>query len=383
MVDALLPETVVDANDTTAQAATVATIAGSRASRRRRSSSSTAAFAAIDGTRRSDLESNAANLMSLGKTLLPGLLSFYNSSADAAARRVTLSVVTKYLGLSPPVVLKPLITTDDTNDGPRFAPFVAGLLGENCSAAESLAGLSLAHFALTKLPEVKNLFAREGVVHEIKRLKDVGEAKAEEERAAVAAAAKASTATAGGGDADGAPGAAGATRSEGAVASFGGLSTGTLPAAATAGATDVAGSSATMAAALQAAGAPRLPLRLAPLRQTVSSGESSAKTVGDVAKAVVAKHLEADMNDDEEADSVFARLTAVARSLTNLAGSNSNGLEGAEALRKLSGILGDSRGISTFELSRSGVVKLSSLISVPRHTQPWSGPSALWHLRRH
>lgn len=368
LIDALLPETVSDANDTTAQAATAATIAGSRASRRRRSSNSVAAFAAIDTARRSDLEHNTENLNFFGKTLLPGLLSFYNSSADSSARRVALSVVTKYLGLAPPVALKPLIITDETNEGPRFAPFVAGLLGENCSASESLAGLSLAHFALSKLPEVKMLFAREGVVHEIKRLKIVGDERAEKERLAAAIAASAAAASATAAEARGAAASrekssapAGSTveTSRAAV----GASSGTADSA-TAVASNAAGTSgessapaAAMAAALQAAtgGAPRNPLRLAPVRPTVVPADSSAKTVGDVAKAVVDKHLATDVNDEEEGDSVFAKLSAVARALSEGAAADSEEL-GMEALQKLGAVLGDSRGMSTFELSRSGVV---------------------------
>jgi E3 ubiquitin-protein ligase TRIP12 len=192
LADAMLPDTVADSDDSTAQAAVAATISASRAVRRRRSSTTTAAFAVVDTARRAYLAERPGALAFFGKTLLPSLLAFYHSSADTSARRTTLSVVAKFLGLATPAVLKPLILTDevetrpdgaDAPAGPRFAPFLAGLLGENCSVAESLAGLSLTHFALSKLPEVKTLFVREGVVHEMRRLKAAGEKRGGECRA--------------------------------------------------------------------------------------------------------------------------------------------------------------------------------------------------------
>jgi E3 ubiquitin-protein ligase TRIP12 len=360
LIDALLPDTAADAEDTTAQAAITATIAASRAARRRRSSSSTAAFAAIDITRRSDLEKNVESLSFFGKTLLPELVEFYNSSADSSARRVSLSVLTKYLGLAPADVLKPLLITDETNDKPRFAPFVAGLLGENCSMSENLAGLALANFALTKLPEVKVLFAREGVVYEMRRLKVAGEEKAEKDRLAAAAAAETGSAgaatiaaaAAGGGaratgSADGARGSTSETAAAGAASSV--ANTGAAFA-------DHTSPAAAVAAALAAVGAPRLPLRLAPLRQTASSVDSPAKTVADVARAIVVKHLDAGMSVDEGEDNVLAKLTAVAESLSKAGGLEADLRDGYGALRNLAGVLGNSRGVSTFELSRSGVV---------------------------
>ncbi|CAN8065178.1 unnamed protein product [Agarophyton chilense] len=148
-------------------------------SRRRRSIGPSANFAAIDAKRREALERNSTSLLFFGTELFETLMRFYISSADSNARRLTLSVLSKFISISPQVVLNTVIMNNEveqqseeslTLTAVRFCPFVAALLGENSSKSEALVGLAMTSSALEKLPSLREAFVREGVVHEIVRL---------------------------------------------------------------------------------------------------------------------------------------------------------------------------------------------------------------------
>ncbi|PXF50091.1 E3 ubiquitin-protein ligase UPL3 [Gracilariopsis chorda] len=151
-------------------------------SRRRRSVGSAANFTAIDAKRREALEKDPSSLRFFGKELFETLMRFYISSADSNARRLALSVMSKFITISPQEVLTTVIhdgkeegDSDDsqTKTTIRFCPFVAALLGENSSKSEALVGLAMTSSALEKLPSLREAFVREGVVHEIVRLASV------------------------------------------------------------------------------------------------------------------------------------------------------------------------------------------------------------------
>lgn len=151
-------------------------------SRRRRSVGSAANFSAIDAKRREGLEKNPSSLRFFGKELFETLMRFYISSADSNARRLALSVMSKFITISPQEVLTIVVqdgkqAADAEESQPqttiRFCPFVAALLGENSSKSEALVGLAMTSSALEKIPSLREAFVREGVVHEIVRLASV------------------------------------------------------------------------------------------------------------------------------------------------------------------------------------------------------------------
>lgn len=154
------------------------TQSSSRSRRRHRSTSSSVAFAAVDAKRREELSKDTTPLLSFGQNLFAVLMKFYISSADANARRSALSVMSKFITIAPQGVLRDVIQNNDGSIGDstqksniiRFCPFVAALLGENSSRAETLVGLAMTDAALQKLPALRDSFVREGVVHEIVRL---------------------------------------------------------------------------------------------------------------------------------------------------------------------------------------------------------------------
>lgn len=166
------------------------TQSSSRSRRRHRNTSSSAAFAVVDAKRREELSKDITTLQFFGRNLFAVLMKFYISSADANARRSALSVMSKFITIAPHGVLRDVIQNNDGSTGNsthksnviRFCPFVAALLGENSSRAETLVGLAMTDSALQKLPTLRDSFVREGVVHEIVRLAafDV-EIQAEEE----------------------------------------------------------------------------------------------------------------------------------------------------------------------------------------------------------
>lgn len=399
LADALLPEVVAEAEDETGKAVLSAAQTVSRSLRRRRTSSITNAFAAVDKTRRKNLTDHPDTLLFFGKTLLPTLLLHYNSSADNTARQTTLSVVTKFLGLAPAAVLEPLLlriassTTTSAVELPEeetasISPFIAMLLGENCSFGEKLAGLSLAHYALAKLPDMMTTFAREGVAHEMRQLKEVGEkefVEKEKERAekekATALAAEASAVAKKALEESSAAAATGAAAGAGvseelavagaAAARTGGVEEGASTAAAsTAASAGAAGSSAApsgaasepsgnpaaaMMAAFQAAASSRMASRLVPLRHPAVPTETPSTAVASVAKIVVLKYLNETDDGNAEGDSVFATLTSAAQALVKAVEKNDLKV-GTDALDLLAITLGGQHGISTFELSRSGIV---------------------------
>jgi E3 ubiquitin-protein ligase TRIP12 len=386
LADALLPETDPEADKDTAGAATAATTSTSRSSRRRRSivGGSGAAFAAIDASRRASISENQEVLAFFGATLLPSLLSFYRSSADTSARRTALSVIAKLMALAPAGVLEPLVMTPasaSAPDAPRFAPFVAGLLGENSSVSESLAGLSLADSTLSKLPSIKTLFAREGVVHELLRLEAAGVSSTQ---AAGSVSGGGLTGAGGGSDyltTDSHGATTVATRSTGvanmsavpltgnatssastvtpAVASSGSSATVAVPGAAsstTATVLGVDGRAASMTAALQAAASARFPMRLTTLRHTAVAPDLSPALVSEVAKAVVAKYLNASTDEGNEDATVLDQLVTIALGLTAASQSSEMTAKSRGILLSFADILGNECGMSTFELLRSGVV---------------------------
>lgn len=399
LADALLPEVVAEVEDETGKAVLSAAQTVSRSLRRRRTSSIANAFAVVDETRRKNLADNPDTLLFFGKTLLPTLLLHYNSSADNTARQTTLSVVTKFLGLAPAAVLEPLLLRVSSSSSisavefpdeepASISPFIAMLLGENCSFVEKLAGLSLAHYALAKLPEIKTTFAREGVAHEMRQLKEVGEKELEEkekERAekekATALAAEAAAVTKKALEEASAAAAAGAEAGAGVpeelasadttAAGTGGVEEGASTAAAsTTASTGAAGSSAApsgaasepsgnpaaaMMAAFQAAASSRMASRLVPLRQPAVPAETPSTAVASVAKIVVLKYLNETDDGNAEGDSVFATLTSSAQALVKAVEKNDLNV-GTDALNLLAVTLGGQHGISTFELSRSGIV---------------------------
>lgn len=387
LADALLPEVVADVDDTTGQAVLSAAQAVSRSFRRKRASSTASAFGTVDESRRKNLTENPETLLFFGETLLSSLLLYYNSSADNSARQTTLSVVTKFLGLAPASVLEPLLTLQSAGSSststaraaeasqglqaPSIAPFIAGLLGENCSSGEKLAGLSLAHYALAKLPSIKTIFAREGVVHEMRGLKEAGEKELEEKEKAAAEAAEAATAVSNaleeananaeggnGPESAGNPGGTAPAPVGAAAAAAAGQASATAAAgAASAGASagPAGNPAAAMMAAFQAAASSRVNSRLAPLRQAGAVTESASAAVASVAKIVVTAYLVDVDGSVGEGDSVFATLTASAQALEK-ATEKDDMKSGIAALELLSATLGGPHGISTFELSRSGIV---------------------------
>jgi E3 ubiquitin-protein ligase TRIP12 len=404
LADALLPETDPATDKDTGGAATVATTSLLRSSRRRRSSSggSGAAYAAIDAMRRESLADSPETLSFLGATLLPSLLAFYHASADSTARRTALSVIAKFMALAPESVLEPLVVIPaaaDAPDAPRFAPFVAGLLSENCSISESLAGLSLANSALSKIPAIKTLFAREGVVHELKRLEAIETstsspstdnviAMSSASPSSVAASAATALATAtvttaevtvtaedavsppvapassadrltGDTDASGQDGNGPENASTLAIGETARLPENIVSSALPippATPPDSSGPAAAMTAALQAAVSARLPMRLSTLRQTSAVSDSSAATVTEVAKAVVARYLSTSTDESEAGACVLDQLVAVANGLTAASKLCTLNDHSCQTLLTFAAILGKESGMSTFELSRSGVV---------------------------
>lgn len=151
-----------------------------RTRRPRRSSSSSTTSSAIDLKRREELEQNIEVLEFFGRTLFVSLMKFYISSADAHARRIALSVMSKFIALSTNSVLNSVVGKEDgpSGDPPgssiSFCPFVAALLSENSSPNEAIVGLAMAASTLQKLPSLRESFLREGVVHEVLRLANSG-----------------------------------------------------------------------------------------------------------------------------------------------------------------------------------------------------------------
>lgn len=176
LADSLLPEIC----DSEAQGQSA------RTRRPRRASSSAPSNIAVDAKRREELEQNKGSLRFFGQSLFVTLMKFYVSSADANARRVALSVLSKFIALSSSDVLSDIIeernstgSSDQRATNVRFCPFAAGLLGENSTPNESLIGLGMAASTLQKLPALKDSFFREGVVHEIVRLAKVSPSEGE------------------------------------------------------------------------------------------------------------------------------------------------------------------------------------------------------------
>lgn len=152
-----------------------------RTRRPRRISSSVAVNNAVEVKRREDLERNMSALQFFGTTLFETLMKFYVSSADSNARRVSLSVMSKFIAIASNDILSDVIekrseneSADQRMNGMKFCPFVSALLGENSSPSEELIGLAMAASALQKLPSLRDSFFREGVVHEIVRLAGSG-----------------------------------------------------------------------------------------------------------------------------------------------------------------------------------------------------------------
>lgn len=158
----------------------------SRSRRRRSNASVMSALAAIDVKRRASLEKDSAPLEKFGKALFLPLMRFYVSSADVGAKQHTLSVLSKLVSIAPDHLLDDLILSPQTSEADAisdvsFCPFVSTLISENSSHNEAHMGLSLANSALTKVPEVKKEFVREGVMHEILRLAALAPKKEDEE----------------------------------------------------------------------------------------------------------------------------------------------------------------------------------------------------------
>lgn len=146
-------------------------------SRRKRNVGSAAAYAAVDATKRENLEEDSQSIQLFGRSLFGTLMKFYTSSADSNARRIALSVMSKFISIASRDVLAEISPEEEGSgshqhwsNGARFGPFVATLLGENSSRYETLIGLAITDSALSKLPSLRDSFVREGVIHEVVRL---------------------------------------------------------------------------------------------------------------------------------------------------------------------------------------------------------------------
>lgn len=367
LADALLPE-ALESDEAIANM--------SWRSRRRRSGSSlNSAQAAVDAARREELGKNPAPLSKYGESFFATATRFYVSSADVTARRLTLSILSKFLAIAPQEILisfvgNPVASAgqgDEQSTGIAFCPFVAALLSENSTSHEALAGLSLAISALKKVPDLKQTFVREGVVHELVRLAATAPTSPPGEMTSAASVAGIASASGASGSAAGAP--AAMTRAGGREAATSALdgvarsADAEARAAVAAMASSAVESSARVPPAVPgetslAATHPRTSLRTTGMLRPMVS-ESTSTNVAKAAKALVREYLGGDANGNVDLqdmkDSLLNQLSQVRNEL--LAATPAGGSDSGErALDKLAGVLAANDGISVFELSKSHLV---------------------------
>lgn len=361
LADNLLPDIVQEVE--TPQSSTTR-------SRRRRALGSTVTYAAVDTKRRNSLEQNPEPLLLFGRTLFVPLMNFYISSADSNARRLTLSVMSKFIKIASKDVLAEIITEkkqDEFVDGQklnsvRFCPFVAALLGENSSRNEALVGLAMAGSALEKLPFLRDPFCREGVVHEIVRL------------AAYQVSPTADTeneSQEGGND---------STQVEGGSVSTPADSMTSHPIEQSRGRTNIHDEDSvwTAVAALQrgptsrssrgnsSSGVQRLPSRPF-IDFRFPSSHSPHFLVPGTARSILSKHLGANADGTFKEgvfqNSILDKLTNICNNLTSVSESSS-GSKGYQALAQLVKLLVASEGLTVFEISKGVVMEaLSAFLS--------------------
>jgi E3 ubiquitin-protein ligase TRIP12 len=271
---------------------------------------------------------------------------------------------------------------------------------------ESLAGLSLVHHALNKLPEIKTPFVREGVVFELTRLQSGASSVPDgEQREGLASAnpgdAVVNSVSSAQPEGSGVVGPIStvdtleSTRSvsagnssrlpptaPGSLNAFASSITGGLSAATVSGLApllqqaDVANerNASNLGAAgpvgiFHGIGSSRLPLRVSSLRRSSSTPDVTAAILADVAKSIVEQHLGPSSEMSQGCDPILDELTAVGRSMKSALSSSSIELIDPP-LNSMAQLLADSAGLSTFELSRSGVVDaLAALFSAEGHSE--------------
>lgn len=342
-------------------------------SRRRRSVGSSAFYAAIDVKRREELERNTNPLEFFGRSLFDTLMKFYVSSADSSARRLALSIMSKFIAIAPEQVLLDVITEQGNGrrnvnqnlSNIRFCPFVAALLGENSSASETLVGLAMASSALQKVPALRDAFIREGVVHEIDRLASTRDAAAEGESGSLPVAdAGGSNSARAGASASPSENQSGGARAHGPPAvnlrdmdsvwnAIAALQRGN---SARAGRGDVFG------------GPQRLPPRvLSELRPPSSQALDSM--VRKAAQNILLQHLGANADGSLAKNilqnSTLGHLTAVCDSLASASKSPREEKKGHQALSDFVELLTASDGLTVFEISKSGLMESLSVYLSP------------------
>jgi len=144
------------------------------------------AASTVMAERRAALEADEELLVPLGTALFECLMQFFVASSSSNARRLTLSTLDKFVQLASPSLLRSLAlgVPDATGSSPspapsggalvtptaQLGPFVALLLRDGSLPSEVSTGLSLARSSLSKVPAMKTPFVREGVIHELRRL---------------------------------------------------------------------------------------------------------------------------------------------------------------------------------------------------------------------
>lgn len=383
LADSLLPEPARQ-GDNVMSLAMIAVTSSPRFSRRRRSgSNASSTHSVVDTLRRQSIENDPNSLLAFGSSILQTLLSFHNSAADSAARRLSLSVITKVMVLTPSAHLKSLlrfgnrdrIPMEPLSDIIQFVPFLASLLGENCAVLEMLAGLCMADAVLKKLPDVKSLLLREGVFFEILRLRD-GEQRAE--TPANPASAERTARDANSSDAvtghtetvvdstcrtasssthqtDGSQGASAVQPSDALQAiesSQSGLGFSGLPTSSETGA--AIGSQMLATSAALGTSAARFSFRLSSLRHSYAP-EYTMSTVHEAAKFVAEEHIKHDDIDNERGEFILGQLENVCKELRECA-NDEHSTRTKLILRAFVALICGEMGISTFELQRSGVI---------------------------
>jgi hypothetical protein len=268
---------------------------------------------------------------------------------------------------------------------------------------ESLAGLSLVHHALTKLPEIKTPFVREGVVFELARLQSGATSAPNDEGGEGLASANTGANSVSSGHPGGSgvvgpsstaetlassrsPGASNSSRlpptPPGSLNAFASSIAGSLNAATFSGLAPLLQQAdeanernsntlgtAGPAGIFHGIGSSRLPLRVSSLRRSSSAPDVTAAMLADVAKSIVEQHLGPTPDMSQGCDPILDELTAVCRSMkSSLSSSNTELID--PPLNSMAHLLADGAGLSTFELSRSGVVDaLAALFSAEGHSE--------------
>ncbi|KAK1864769.1 hypothetical protein I4F81_007312 [Pyropia yezoensis] len=290
--------------------------------------------------RRAALAADEGLLVPLGTALFECLMQFFVASSSATARRLALTTLEKFVILASPSLLRTLALGGPDGPAPpspsrvvaaraaagptaQLGPFVALLLRDSSLSSEVATGLSLARSALAKVPAMKTPFVREGVIHELRRL-------AASTSTARAPASGSSTA---------------ANRLADREAALRSLPMSYRP--------SMAGAAYT--AALAAAAGPPLSETAQAVLDTYFPSSKAGR--GKATKSQKGKAVAATKSGDGAAEDglEFSVLTAVTGLRQSLAALQPHDV-GVKPMVRLARLLSSNDGITTFELSRSGLV---------------------------